>query len=69
MQSLEIMALGRDSENVGTKDIYMAVLCQPHLINKESDLLRLFNYKKQYVVRHFSERNEADSWLSSFRNA
>ena len=67
--SHEIMKLSLDMERLGLNKIYMAFWCQPQLINRDSDLLSLFTYKNEYVVQHFSEKEEAISWLNTQRNS
>ena len=45
--------------------IYMAFLCQPHLINKDSNLLSLFTFNNEYIIKHFSDKEEAVTWLNN----
>ena len=63
--SHEIMKLSHDMAETGLNKIYMAFWCQPQLINKDSNLLSVFTFKDEYVVQHFSDREEAILWLSS----
>ena len=67
--SHEIMKLSHEMEKLGLDKIYMAFLCQPQLINRDSDLLSVFTYKNEYVVQHFSEKEEAIAWLKAQRNS
>jgi hypothetical protein len=67
--SHEIMKLSHEMEKLGLDKIYMAFWCQPHLINKDSELLSLFTFKNEYVVQHFSEKEEATTWLKNQRNS
>jgi len=67
--SHEIMKLSHEMEKLGLDKIYVAFLCQPQLINRDSDLLSLFTYKNEYVVQHFSEKEEAIAWLKTQRKS
>ena len=67
--SHEIMKLSHEMEILGLELIYMAFWCQPQLINRDSDLLSAFTYKNEYVVQHFSEKEEAIAWLKTQRNS
>ena len=63
--SHEIMKLSHEMEKLGLDKIYIAFWCQPQLINRDSNLLSLFTYKNEYVVQHFSKKEEAIAWLKT----
>lgn len=46
-------------------DIHLACLCKPELIDEKSRLLNALSFTDGYIVRHFSETNEALGWLLS----
>ena len=61
----KIMKLSKEVEEVGLREVHLAFLCQPHLIDKDSDRLRLFTYQHEYIIQHFSKEEEAIGWLKS----
>lgn len=67
--SHEIMKLSHEMQKLELDKIYMAFWCQPQLINRDSNLLSLFTFKNEYVVQHFSEKEEAIAWLKTQRNS
>lgn len=65
--SHDIMKLSQEMKKQGLDKIHMAFLCQPQLVNRDSNLLKLFTFKNEYVIQHFSEKGEAIAWLKSQR--
>jgi hypothetical protein len=63
------MELSKDIKRLGLNKIHIAFWCQPQLINKDSNLLSSFTYNTEYLIRHFSEKEEALAWLNSHRTA
>lgn len=63
--SHDIMALSKDIKRLGLNKIHIAFWCQSQLINKDSNLLSSFTYNTEYIIRHFSEKEEAVAWLDS----
>ena len=59
----EIMNLNDLIKKQGPERVYMAFWCQPHLINADSEKLSIYTYKKEYIVKHFSEKDKAIAWL------
>ena len=61
----EIKTLAFDLNKNNLDKIYMAFLCQSHLVDYDSHLLSLYTYKAEFVIRHFSDREKAVAWLES----
>lgn len=61
----EILNLSHEMERKGFNKTHLAFLCQPHLINKDAGLLSLFTFENEYVVQHFSSKEEAIEWITS----
>ena len=61
----EIMKLSHDIEAMTPKIIHIAFWCKSHLINKDSSLLSAFTFNEEYVVKHFTNKDDAISWLNS----
>ncbi len=61
--SHEIMKLRRDVPKQGHDKVYMAFWCQRKLINNDSRLLSVFTFKNEYIIQHFSGKEEAIEWL------
>jgi hypothetical protein len=62
--SHEIMALSEKMKQQGLNKVYIAFWCQPHLINEDSKLLRLFTFNDEYIIHYFSDKEAATAWLS-----
>lgn len=43
--------------------MYIAFLCRPYLINKETGLFSAFTFSDTYMVKFFSNEAQALSWL------
>ena len=67
--SHKIMELSQKIKEQGLNKIYMAFWCQSHLINKDSNLLSVFTYDNEYVIQHFSDKEEALAWLNTHHNS
>lgn len=63
--SHEIMELSNKMKQQGLNKVYMAFWCQPHLINEDSKLLSLFTFKNEYIIRYFTDKKEATTWLDN----
>ena len=63
--SHDIMKLSQNIKKIGLNKIHIAFLCQTHLINKDSNLLSAFTFNTEYVIRHFSDKEQAMTWLKS----
>lgn len=61
----EIKKLAFDFKKNKLNKVYMAFLCQPHLVGYDSHLLSLYTYNAEFVVQHFTERGKAIDWLNS----
>ena len=61
----EIMNLKDLIKKEGLEKVHMAFLCQPHLINDDSKKLSLYTFSKEYIVKHFSEKDKAVAWLKT----
>jgi hypothetical protein len=63
LTSVKIMNLSKEMAKKGLNKIHIAFWCQVNLINKDSELLRLYTYNNGYVVQYFTERETAIAWL------
>lgn len=45
--------------------IYIAFLCQPHLVGYDSHLLSLYTYKSEFIIKHFTNIEKAIEWLNN----
>jgi len=61
----EIKMLALDLKKNKLNKVYMAFLCQPHLVGYDSHLLSLYSYNAEFVIQHFTNREEAVDWLNS----
>jgi len=59
----EIMKLNNLMKKEGFERIHMAFWCQPHLIDDDSKKLSVYTFTKEYIVKHFSEKDKAVAWL------
>ena len=67
--SHKIMELSQKIEQQGLNKVHLAFWCQPHLINKDSNLLSLFTFNNEYIIQHFSDKEEALAWLNNQHNS
>ena len=67
--SHNIMELSKKINEQELNKIYMAFWCQPHLINKDSKLLSTFTFSNEYIIQHFSSKEEALAWLNAQHNS
>ncbi len=47
----------------GLERIHIAFWCQPHLINDDSKKLSIYTFTKEYIIKHFAEKDKAIAWL------
>jgi len=64
----EIKKLAFDLKKNKLNKVYMAFLCQPHLVGYDSHLLSLYTYTTEFIIQHFTNREEAIDWLSDKQN-
>jgi hypothetical protein len=67
VNSHDIMKLSAGIASRAVNKIYMAFLCQPHLVNADADKLSLYTYANEYIIRHFSMKEDAVAWLKEQR--
>ncbi len=60
----EIKKLAFDLKKNKLNKVYMAFLCQPHLIGYDSHLLSLYTYMTEFIIQHFTNKDKAISWLN-----
>lgn len=65
--SQDIMKLSAGITSRAVNKIYMAFLCQQHLVNADADKLSLYTYSNEYIIRHFSVKEDAVGWLEEQR--
>ena len=65
----EIEKLAFDFKKNKLDKVYMAFLCQPHLVGFDSNLLSLYTDTSEFIGRHFSDKEEADEWLNDKKPA
>ena len=63
----EIEKLAHDSVNNNLNKLYMAFLCQPHLIDYDSNMLSLYTSMYEFITQHFSHKEEAIAWLKRIK--
>jgi len=61
----EIMKLKDLIKKEGLEIIRMAFWCQPHLINDDSEKLSIYTFSKEYIIKHFAEKDKAVAWLKT----
>jgi hypothetical protein len=61
----EIKKLAFDFKKNKLNKVYMAFLCQPHLVGYDSHLLSLYTYKTEFIIQHFTNKENATEWLDS----
>jgi len=60
----EIKKLAFEFKQNKLNKVYMAFLCQPHLVGYDSHLLSLYTYMAEFVVQHFTNKEKAIDWLN-----
>ena len=60
----EIKKLAFNFKKNNLNKVYMAFLCQPHLVGHDAHLLSLYTYNAEFIVQHFSNRENAIDWLN-----
>ena len=60
----EIENLAEDIEKNKLNKVFMAFLCQPHLINLDSNLLSLYSEFNEFVIKYFTDTDKAVAWLN-----
>jgi hypothetical protein len=60
----EIKKLAFDYNNNKLNKVYMAFLCQPHLVGYDSHLLSLYTYMAEFIIQHFTNKEKAIDWLN-----
>jgi hypothetical protein len=61
----EIKKLAFDFNKGKLNKVYMAFLCQPHLVGYDSNLLSLYTYMTEFIIKHFTDKEDAISWLNT----
>jgi len=61
----EIEKLAFDFEKNKLNKVSIAFLCQPHLVGYDSNLLSLYTYNAEFIVKHFTDREKAIDWLNT----
>jgi hypothetical protein len=61
----EIKKLAFDFNKHKLNKVYMAFLCQPHLVGYDSHLLSLYTYKTEFIIQHFTNEENAIDWLKT----
>ena len=61
----EIEKLAFDFEKNKLNKVYIAFLFQPHLVGFDSNLLSLYTYNAEFIVKHFTDKEKAIDWLSN----
>lgn len=65
----EIENLAKDVKKNKLNKVYMAFLCQPHLIDLDSNLLSLYTEINEFVIKYFSDKSKAFAWLDMQHNS
>ena len=61
----EIKMLAFDFKKNKLNKVYIAFLCQPHLVGYDSHLLSLYTYKTEFIIQHFTNKENAIEWLNT----
>ena len=61
----EIKKLAFDFKKHKLNTVYMAFLCQPHLVGYDSHLLSLYTYNTEFIIQHFTNKENAIEWLNT----
>ena len=64
----EIKKLAFDLKNNKLNNVYIAFLCQPHLVGYDSHLLSLYTYMTEFIIQHFTNKEKAIVWLNKKDN-
>ena len=59
----QIKQLAFDLKKNKLNKVYIAFLCQPHLVGYDSHLLSLYTYMTEFLIQHFTDKDEAVDWL------
>jgi hypothetical protein len=59
----QIKQLAFDLKKNNLNKVYIAFLCQPHLVGYDSHLLSLYTYMTEFIIQHFTDKSEAVDWL------
>ena len=59
----KIKQLAFDIKKNKLDKVYIAFLCQPHLVGYDSHLLSLCTYMTEFIIQHFTNKDEAVEWL------
>ncbi|MBT8115460.1 MAG: hypothetical protein KJP04_08770 [Arenicella sp.] len=59
----QIKQLAFDLKKNELNKVYIAFLCQPHLVGYDSHLLSLYTYMTEFIIQHFTSKDEAIGWL------
>lgn len=60
----EIENLANDIDQNKLNKVFMAFLCQPHLINLDSNLLSLYAEINEFLIKYFTDTDKAVAWLN-----
>jgi hypothetical protein len=61
----EIKKLAFDFKKNKLNKVYMAFLCRPHLVGYDSHLLSLYTYNTEFIIQHFTNKENAIQWLNT----
>ena len=61
----EIKKLAFNFKKNNLNKVYMAFLCQPHLVGYDSHLLSLYTYETEFIIQHFTNKDNAIQWLNT----
>ena len=61
----EIEKLAFDFNKNKPDKVHIAFLCQPHLVGYDSHLLSLYTYKTEFIIQHFTNKENAIEWLNT----
>ena len=61
----EIKMLAFDFKKNKLNKVYIAFLCQPHLVGYDSHLLSLYTYNTEFIIQHFTNKENAIEWLNT----
>ena len=61
----EIKKLAFDLRKNKLENVYIAFLCQPHLVGYDSHLLSLYTYMTEFIIQHFTDKDDAINWLDT----
>ena len=61
----EIKKLAFDFKKNNLNKVYIAFLCQPHLVGYDTHLLSLYTYNTEFIIQHFTNKENAIEWLNT----